>query len=275
MATGKKDAHTVKSKSSKSKKAGVIQVSKVEHEIDEFLENFRRKSSTLDQPQSTELCDSLRLPHASYSSSQCSTDECTDESPDRAYFIPQKPFVKGHRHQYSNTTSESEWGPDCDEEISKEEIIQQLNSRAALIETETAKTEQGTVFCKRGDNFSVFRRSFKPKNTSSTCKYCGTWYLGWFTMFTVRTKLIDQISCTYLISYYLNELYRTLQTEDVGWLIHHIPPPPKVDLQACAASCDWVSLLLCRTLQRVLSPYCRNRVSVFTWNDCNFSMKSM
>lgn len=58
-------------------------------------------------------------------------------------------------------------------------------------------------------------------------------------MFTVRTKLIDQISCTYLISYYLNELYRTLQTEDVGWLIHHIPPPPKADLQAkCAASCD-------------------------------------
>lgn len=145
MATGKKDAHTVKSKSSKSKKAGVIQVSKVEHEIDEFLENFRRKSSTLDQPQSTELCDSLGLPHASYSSSQCSTDECTDESPDRAYFMPQKPFVKGHRHQHSNTTSESEWGPDCDEEISKEEIIQQLNSRAALIETETAKTEQGTV----------------------------------------------------------------------------------------------------------------------------------
>uniref|UniRef100_K1PGD3 Putative guanine nucleotide exchange factor MCF2L2 n=1 Tax=Magallana gigas TaxID=29159 RepID=K1PGD3_MAGGI len=142
MATGKRDAHTVKSKSSKSKKAGVIQVSKVEHEIDEFLENFRRKSSTLDQPQSTELCDSLGLPHASYSSSQCSTDECTDESPDRAYFMPQKPFVKGHRHQYSNTTSESEWGPDCDEEISKEERIQQLNSRAALIETETAKTEQ-------------------------------------------------------------------------------------------------------------------------------------
>lgn len=173
MATGKRDAHTVKSKSSKSKKAGVIQVSKVEHEIDEFLENFRRKSSTLDQPQSTELCDSLRLPHTSYSSSQCSTDECTDESPDRAYFMPQKPFTKGHRHQHSNTTSESEWGPDCDEEISKEERIQQLNSRAALIETETAKTEQGTVFCKRGDNFSVFR-SFKSKNTSSTCKYCGT-----------------------------------------------------------------------------------------------------
>lgn len=47
-------------------------------------------------------------------------------------------------------------------------------------------------------------------------------------MFTVRTKLIDQISCTYLISYYLNELYRTLQTEDVGWLIHHIPHPPKL-----------------------------------------------
>lgn len=150
MATVKRDAHAVKSKSSISKKAGGIQVSKVEHEIDEFLENFRRKSSTLDQPQSTELCDSLGLPHASYSSSQCSTDECTDESPDRAYFMPPKSFVKGHRHQYSNTTSESEWGPDYDEEMTKEEKIQQLNSRAPLSETEAVTTEQGTVICKRG-----------------------------------------------------------------------------------------------------------------------------
>lgn len=50
-------------------------------------------------------------------------------------------------------------------------------------------------------------------------------------MFPVRTKLIDQISCTYLISYYLNELYRTLKREDVGWIIHHISStshPPKL-----------------------------------------------
>ncbi|XP_062575742.1 guanine nucleotide exchange factor DBS-like isoform X1 [Saccostrea cucullata] len=129
MATGKRDVHTVKSKSSKSKKAGGIQASKVEHDIDEFLENFRRKSSTLDQPLSSDIQDTLGLPPRSYSSSQCSTDECTDESPDRSYFPPPSMFTKGHHRQHSSTTSESEWGPDYDEEISKEEMIEKLNAR--------------------------------------------------------------------------------------------------------------------------------------------------
>jgi hypothetical protein len=142
MATGKRGVHTTKSNSPRSKKTGNIQVSKVEHDIDEFLENFRRKSSTLDQPAGTDIRETLGLPSAGYSSSQCSTDDCTDESPDRSYFPPPSTFVKGHRHQYSNTTSESEWGPDYEEEISKEEIIQKLNAQSQKVEQQKM-TEQG------------------------------------------------------------------------------------------------------------------------------------
>lgn len=151
MATGKMDVRTAKSKPSKSKKAGGMPVSKVEHDIDEFLENFRRKSSTLDEPHSVELCDSLGLPPASHSSSQCSTDDFTDDSPDRSYFLPPTTFVKGHRHQYSNTTSESEWGADYDEEMTKEEAIRQLNTQAQNAKQERA-TEQGNVWSSTGQN---------------------------------------------------------------------------------------------------------------------------
>jgi len=91
------------------------QVAKIEQDIDDFLENFRRKSSILDYSQSGS--ENVGV----YSSSQYSTDDNTDDSPDRAYYlgIGHLP-IRGHRRQYSNTTTtsgDSEWGPEADEDF--------------------------------------------------------------------------------------------------------------------------------------------------------------
>lgn len=92
-------------------------VAKIEQDIDDFLESFKRKSSILDRRLSEESRDSLGIPTI-LSSSQYSTDDCTDDSPDRMYYmgtntlLPPKPTILGR--QCSSNTSESEWGPDED-----------------------------------------------------------------------------------------------------------------------------------------------------------------
>lgn len=105
------------------------QVANIERDIDNFLETFRKKSSVLDDYNSTSTQNSLVLPaYSSHTSSQCSTDDNTDDSPDKSYYLGISHLTPGqgqghsrtHRRQISNTTntSESEWGPDADDEHS-------------------------------------------------------------------------------------------------------------------------------------------------------------
>ena len=112
-----------------------IQVSKVEQDIDNFLENFRRKSSTLDEPLSDVRRETLGLPPVPYacSSSQCSTDEGMDDSPDRSYYLGGGVGVgvRTHKRQISNTTTDSEWGPDYDEECMREKILREKEESEA------------------------------------------------------------------------------------------------------------------------------------------------
>lgn len=104
------------------------QVAKIEKQIDDFLENFRRKSSILDRQTSEEYREFLGVPslHPGYSSSQGSTEDFTDDySPctDKSYYIGNSlTFSRTHKRQFSNTTttttgtSDSEWGPDYEED---------------------------------------------------------------------------------------------------------------------------------------------------------------
>lgn len=115
------------------------QVAKIEQDIDNFLENFRRKSSVLDDYNQAPVAqDTLGVAPSMYSSSQYSgsqysTDDTTDDSPDRAYYlgVGNAPPRAGHRRQYSNTTttSESEWGPDADDDVEMKERLVEINKQ--------------------------------------------------------------------------------------------------------------------------------------------------
>ncbi|XP_021347383.1 guanine nucleotide exchange factor DBS-like isoform X3 [Mizuhopecten yessoensis] len=111
------------------------QVAKIERDIDNFLENFRRKSSVLDdynQAAGGQVAPCM-YSSSQYSGSQYSTDDTTDDSPDRAYYLGlgNAPPRAGHHRQHSNTTttSESEWGPDAEDDIEMKERLAEINKQ--------------------------------------------------------------------------------------------------------------------------------------------------
>lgn len=125
------------------------QVAKIEKQIDDFLENFKRKSSILDRQTSEEYREYLGVPHVhhGYSSSQGSTEDFTDDcSPctERSYHLGNS-FHKTHKRQFSNTTttttgtSDSEWGPDYEDYgVIKDKVVLSP-SRSILIQSSESK----------------------------------------------------------------------------------------------------------------------------------------
>lgn len=126
------------------------QVAKIEKQIDDFLENFKRKSSILDRQTSEEYREYLGVPnlHQGYSSSQGSTEDFTDDySPcnDRSYYLGNSSFHRTHKRQFSNTTttttgtSDSEWGPDYEDfGVIKDKVVL-FPSRSILIQSSEYK----------------------------------------------------------------------------------------------------------------------------------------
>ena len=92
-----------------------LEACKIEKEIESFVENFKKKGSALDSPSlnrppSLESCSSSQSRSSRLSSSIYSTDDFTDESPEKtAYLMPE--IVRRYRY-CSTTTSDS----DCGEE---------------------------------------------------------------------------------------------------------------------------------------------------------------
>ncbi|XP_076098704.1 guanine nucleotide exchange factor DBS-like isoform X2 [Mytilus galloprovincialis] len=141
------------------------QVAKIEKQIDDFLENFKRKSSILDRQTSEEYREYLGVPslHPGYSSSQGSTEDFTDDyspSTDKSYYLGNSlTFHRSHKRQFSNTTttttgtSDSEWGPDYEEDsILKDKfIVSPASDNASLPKAESdiraTGDEMGEALC--------------------------------------------------------------------------------------------------------------------------------
>ena len=90
-----------------------LEACKIEKEIESFVENFKKKGSVLDSPSlnrppSLESCSSSQSRSSRLSSSIYSTDDFTDESPEKtAYLMPE--IVRRYRY-CSTTTSDSDYG---------------------------------------------------------------------------------------------------------------------------------------------------------------------
>ena len=93
-----------------------LEACKIEKEIETFVENFKKKGSVLDSPSlnrppSLESCSSSQSRSSRLSSSIYSTDDFTDDSPEKtAYLMPE--IVR--RYRYCSTTSDSDYGGDED-----------------------------------------------------------------------------------------------------------------------------------------------------------------
>ena len=89
-----------------------LEACKIEKEIETFVENFKKKGSVLDSPSlnrppSLESCSSSQSRSSRLSSSIYSTDDFTDDSPEKtAYLMPE--IVR--RYRYCSTTSDSDYG---------------------------------------------------------------------------------------------------------------------------------------------------------------------
>jgi hypothetical protein len=134
------------------------QVAKIEKQIDDFLENFKRKSSILDRQTSEEYREFLGVPnlHPGYSSSQGSTEEFTDDySPctDKSYHLGNSAtFHRTHKRQFSNATttttgtSDSEWGPDYeDDNIIKDKRMSSVSGNIIIQTGEFDNDDNGKL----------------------------------------------------------------------------------------------------------------------------------
>lgn len=106
-------------------------VNKIEEEIENFVENFKKKSSVWDRTSriSIESGDSSGLP----SSLQYSTDEFTDDSPDRtSYLFPGHVYRHKHRRKHWSTTNST----NSDSELAGDEnITSSKYSEASAVST--------------------------------------------------------------------------------------------------------------------------------------------
>ena len=91
-----------------------LEACKIERDIENFVENFKKKESYLDNPQviqrppSLESCSSSQSRSSRPSSSMYSSD-LTDESPEKTtYLLPE--IVRRYRYCSTTTTSDSEGG---------------------------------------------------------------------------------------------------------------------------------------------------------------------
>lgn len=106
-------------------------INKIEEEIEHFVENFKKKSSVWDRTSriSIESGDSSGLP----SSLQYSTDEFTDDSPDRtSYLFPGHVYRHKHRRKHWSTTNSTA----SDSELAGDEnIMSSKYSEASAVST--------------------------------------------------------------------------------------------------------------------------------------------
>jgi len=93
-----------------------LEACKIEKEIENFVENFKKKGSSLDhpppieRPPSLESCSSS-LSRSSRPSSSLYSSDFTDESPEKtAYLMPE--IVRRYRYCSTTTTSDSEGAED-------------------------------------------------------------------------------------------------------------------------------------------------------------------
>lgn len=93
-----------------------LEACKIEKEIENFVENFKKKGSALDQPPTLERPPSLEscsssLSRSSRPSSSLYSSDFTDESPEKtAYLMPE--IVRRYRYCSTTTTSDSEGAED-------------------------------------------------------------------------------------------------------------------------------------------------------------------
>lgn len=93
-----------------------LEACKIEKEIENFVENFKKKGSALDHPPALERPPSLEscsssLSRSSRPSSSLYSSDFTDESPEKtAYLMPE--IVRRYRYCSTTTTSDSEGAED-------------------------------------------------------------------------------------------------------------------------------------------------------------------
>lgn len=135
-----------------------LEACKIEKEIENFVENFKKKGSALDQPPllerppSLESCSSS-LSRSSRPSSSLYSSDFTDESPEKTgYLMPE--IVRRYRYCSTTTTSDSEGGEE--------------DFRRLLLAYKDSKKHTGTHSSHTATHDSTSRRSTIDTATSST-----------------------------------------------------------------------------------------------------------